>query len=109
MTVINPFDFFLDEDARTWPFRYDAELARDLAPYLEAEQPGPLLSEWMAQVPREEAATIDFLVALNQAVLRDVVYSVPMEHGVQTPEETWVEVAHRRRDGEYPRTLDLRR
>ncbi|HEV3055138.1 MAG TPA: transglutaminase family protein, partial [Solirubrobacteraceae bacterium] len=88
MTVINPFDFFLDEAARSWPFRYDDVLARDLAPYLDADGTGPLVSDWLAEIPRDEAPTIDFLVALNGAVLRDVGYSVRMEHGVQSPEET---------------------
>ena len=88
MTVINPFDFFLDEDAGAWPFRYEDALARDLAPYLEADAAGPLLREWLAEIPRDEAPTIDFLVALNGNVLRDVAYSVRMEHGVQSPEQT---------------------
>ena len=88
MTVINPFDFFLDEDAHVWPFRYDAALARDLAPYLVADDPGLLLSDWLAEIPRAGQPTIDFLVALNGNVMRDVAYSVRLEHGVQSPEVT---------------------
>jgi uncharacterized protein (DUF2126 family)/transglutaminase-like putative cysteine protease len=88
MTVINPFDFFLEEEARTWPFRYEAALARDLAPYLEPDDQGPLLSDWLAEIPGGDTPTIDFLVALNGKVLRDVAYSLRMEHGVQAPEET---------------------
>jgi uncharacterized protein (DUF2126 family)/transglutaminase-like putative cysteine protease len=88
MTVINPFDFFLDEDARAWPFRYDAALAHDLAPYLVADDPGPAVSDWLAEIPGDETPTIDFLVALNGNILRDVAYSVRMEHGVQSPEQT---------------------
>src|ERR1017187_4765064 len=85
MTVINPFDFFLDEDARAWPFRYDAALAHDLAPYLVADDPGPAVSDWLAEIPGDETPTIDFLVALNGNILRDVAYSVRMEDGVQAP------------------------
>src|SRR5438309_2187162 len=48
MTVVNPFDFFLDEDARTYPFAYDAALARDLGPYREVGDSGPLLADLVA-------------------------------------------------------------
>src|SRR6202011_5567080 len=62
MTVINPFDFFLDPDAERYPFTYDPALARDLAPYLTVSEPGRLLSQWLAEVevrPGGEA-TVDF-------------------------------------------------
>ena len=35
MTVINPFDFFLEPQAETWPFTYDASLAEEIAQRLE--------------------------------------------------------------------------
>src|SRR6266446_831020 len=35
MAVFNPFDFFLDENATWFPFRYEASLEKDLAPFLE--------------------------------------------------------------------------
>jgi uncharacterized protein (DUF2126 family) len=88
MTVINPFDFFVDESAATWPFAYDADLTRDLAPYLAIEPAGALLDDWVAKIPRDEQRTIDFLVDCNRRVLADVGYSVRMEPGVQTPDES---------------------
>jgi len=88
MVTINPFDFFLDEEAQTYPYRYPAELARDLAPYLEKRESGPLLGEWVASVARGEQNIIDFLVALNQRLQREVAYTVRMEPGVQTCEQT---------------------
>ena len=35
MTVVNPFDFFLDDDAGEFPFEYCEELATDLKPFLQ--------------------------------------------------------------------------
>ncbi len=88
MTVINPFDFFVDEGARTWPFRYEQSLAHDLLPYLESDAGGPLLVGWAEAVPRTETPIIDFLVALNRRVLGDISYSIRLDSGVQTPDET---------------------
>ena len=34
MTVINPFDFFMDESAENFPFEYPEGLKRELGPYL---------------------------------------------------------------------------
>jgi transglutaminase-like putative cysteine protease len=66
MTVINPFDYFVEESAEHYPFDYDAALKRELTPYLETEPAGPLLQAWLDQVPREQVHSNDFLVALNQ-------------------------------------------
>ena len=88
MTVINPFDFFLEETAHKFPFTYAPELARSLIPYLEVEKPGPLLARFVAQVNRKPRSVIDFLVDLNQRLWREVKYSIRMEPGVLTPEET---------------------
>jgi uncharacterized protein (DUF2126 family)/transglutaminase-like putative cysteine protease len=87
LTVINPFDFFVDETAREWPFRYEDGLATDLTPYLAADPVGPLLREWLGGVG-PAPTTIDFLVEINRRVYGDVAYSIRMDPGVQTPEET---------------------
>ncbi|MEQ8654793.1 MAG: transglutaminase family protein [Kiloniellales bacterium] len=88
MAVYNPFDFFLEPEAESTPFRYDSLTRRDLDPYLQTDPPGPLLAAWLAEVPREKTQTVDFLVALNQRLQRDIGYVVRMEPGVQAPEET---------------------
>src|ERR1700674_4478353 len=90
MTVLNPFDFFVDPDAERYPFSYEQGLARDLGPYLTTGQPGPLLRQWLADVRLAELgeATVDFLVGVNQRVEQDVTYITRLEPGVQTPEET---------------------
>ena len=34
MTVINPFDFFIEEETDKYPFEYEPALKKQLAPYL---------------------------------------------------------------------------
>ena len=88
LTVINPFDFFLDAATEHWPFAYEADLARDLAPFLATGPAGPLLARLVAAVPRTPRPTTPFLVELNQLVATRVGYVIRLEPGVQTAEET---------------------
>ncbi len=88
MTVINPFDFFLEEAAEESPFIYEAQLKKELAPYLEVMEDGPLLKAWLAKVDRSKRRTVDFLVDLNIRLREDVNYTVRMEPGVQSCETT---------------------
>ena len=88
MSVINPFDFFVDPAATNFPFAYPAEFDEELAPYLSRETPGPLLAEYLKSISREPQNIVDFLVALNQRLQRDIRYLVRMDSGVQAPEET---------------------
>lgn len=88
MTVLNPFDFFVEEYAEHYPFPYDEQLAKELIPYLEIREHGPRLMAWLAKVERGEKRIVDFLVALNQQLYRDIQYTIRMEPGVQRCEET---------------------
>jgi uncharacterized protein (DUF2126 family)/transglutaminase-like putative cysteine protease len=88
MATINPFDFFLEPEAETWPFVYDPVLEQELAPFRRLASLGPLLQALLDQVPRGEQRTVDMLVALNRIVQSRVAYIVRMEPGVWTPEET---------------------
>lgn len=88
MTVINPFDFFLEEAAEQFPFNYEEQLKQDLAPYLEICESGSKLKEWIKGIDRSEQTIVNFLVAINQGVYKHLNYLVRMEAGVQTCEET---------------------
>ena len=88
MATINPFDFFVDENARDWPFKYEAELKEELTPYLKAAEPGPLLRDYIRGLKIEAKTSLDFIWALNQQLQHDIRYLIRMEPGVQTPEET---------------------
>ncbi|OYU48054.1 MAG: IMP dehydrogenase [Rhizobiales bacterium PAR1] len=88
MTVYNPFDFFVETNAETWPFEYPVDLEPDLSIYRTAEPAGPALAAFLATIPRVETRTIDFLVGLNARLSNHIQYLIRMEPGVQTPEET---------------------
>ncbi len=88
MVTINPFDFFLEPEAETWPFTYDPAQDHELAPFLKPEPAGPLLAALLADIPREPCRTVTMLIELNQRIQRQIEYVVRMEPGVQTPDET---------------------
>ena len=92
MTVINPFDFFIEADAGQFPFAYRDTLAKDLTPYLAIDEQGPLLTQWLTEFRARDwkngDSTIDFLVAINQKLSNKIKYLVRMDPGVQTCEQT---------------------
>ncbi len=88
MTVINPFDFFVEDYAEKFPFQYPVGLQKELTPYLEVTENGPLLTQWLEQISDKPTAIVDFLVGINQQLEKDIEYTIRMEPGVQTAEET---------------------
>ena len=68
MTVINPFDFFVEESAERVPFTYDPELREELAAYFDATESSPLTDALVAEFAGWHGRTIDFLVAINRAM-----------------------------------------
>ncbi|MGH6627271.1 MAG: transglutaminase family protein, partial [Burkholderiaceae bacterium] len=92
MSVYNPFDFFLEPSAETFPFQYSEAQAQELAPYLATEPLTPRVQAYLDKIDRQftqaKGRTIDFLVGVNQMLQHDVKYLIRMEPGVQTPEQT---------------------
>ncbi len=89
MAVINPFDFFIDESAREWPFAYEPDLATELTPYLEPGADGPLLQKFMRELDKKTPnVTLDYICELNRKLSTRINYLIRMEPGVQTPDET---------------------
>jgi uncharacterized protein (DUF2126 family)/transglutaminase-like putative cysteine protease len=84
---VNPFDFFVDERCQALPFAYPDGLAGELAPFLARPTLTPRL-EAFVQAHRAEGYIIDYLVAVNRDVAREVRYLIRNEPGIQTPEET---------------------
>jgi uncharacterized protein (DUF2126 family)/transglutaminase-like putative cysteine protease len=88
MAVVNPFDFFLEPSAETFPFTYEHALDAELASFRKTAPVEPRFARYLAGIKRDPMRMIDFLVALNQQLQRDIRYIVRLEPGVQTPEET---------------------
>src|SRR5271168_1227474 len=88
VSVINPFDFFLEPYAERWPFCYDDDLRKELAPYLVAISPGPQLRSYLTRIDQTSRRCVDFLVALNQQLQGTIGYVIRLEPGIQSCEET---------------------
>lgn len=88
MSVINPFDFFLEPYAEQIPFQYEAWQEQELSPYRHTLPVTPLLAELLADIPREPRRSVDFLVDINQKLFQRIAYTIRLEPGIQTPEET---------------------
>jgi len=121
MAVLNPFDFFLEPQAEKFPFEYDPALDHELAPFRRKCWLTPRFMKYLAALRREvlgetgrrtrqerrEASdkdklrTNDFLVAVNQRLWKDIKYTIRLEPGVQTPEETLVKMSGSCRDSAW--------
>ena len=90
MTVINPFDFFLETEAEHYPFSYTPTLLKDLMPFLHVApiMEGSPLADFLRTVDRTPRKTIDFLVELNSRLKHAIGYVIRMEPGVQSCDET---------------------
>jgi transglutaminase-like putative cysteine protease len=91
MTIINPFDFFVEDWAEHFPFAYPANLKTELAPFLEIVNDSPRLDSWLKQFSTHIPAgitTTNFLVYVNQQLHNEINYLIRMEAGVQSCEET---------------------
>jgi len=91
MTVVNPFDFFVEPYAEPFPFAYATALAKELNPFLETEPLTPRLAAWIDRFRasiRPGESTVDLLVRLNRELHEAIRYLVRMEPGVQAPETT---------------------
>ena len=89
--TLNPFDFFLEAYAEEVPFAYPPALAKELSLYLEVTESGPLLQAWVARAQALQQAhprSVDFLVRLNQEICQAISYTIRLEPGVHSCEQT---------------------
>jgi len=88
LKTINPFDFFVEDAVENFPFTYSESLKKELLPYLEITDEGPLLKKWLEKIDRTPRRSIDFLTGLNQDLYNYLNYTIRMEPGVQSCEQT---------------------
>ena len=88
LKTINPFDFFVEESAEEFPFEYNDTIKKELLPYLEVTEKGPLLKDFIASIDMTPRKTIYFLIDINRKIYEYLNYNIRMEPGVQTCEET---------------------
>ncbi len=85
---INPFDFFLEESAETYPFEYPYKLRRELRTYFAKQRLTPLFQAFLESIDTAEVRSIDFLAMVNSKVNTSLEYTLRMDPGVYTPEQT---------------------
>ncbi len=88
MTVINPFDFFIEEYAEEFPFEYAADLKYDLSPYLICSESNAKFLEFAKSIDVSPKRPVTFLVDLIATLQSEIKYLIRMEPGVQSPEVT---------------------
>jgi uncharacterized protein (DUF2126 family)/transglutaminase-like putative cysteine protease len=88
MATINPFDFFVEDYAASWPFTYPPLLADELGPYLEAAAKEAALENYIERMGLTADTTVGFITQINGKLSRDIAYRIRMEPGVQAPRET---------------------
>ena len=88
MSVLNPFDFFVEASAEEIPFAYDSVQHAELFPFLKKQMWGPKFERLVRSIDTKPKRTLDFFVELNQKVSGLVDYVIRMEPGVYSPEQT---------------------
>lgn len=101
ISVINPFDFFLESYAEHFPFKYDDQSLRELAPYMQPEPAGPHLQQFLDSIDLTEKGTTNFLVQINQQLQNIIRYVIRLEPGIQTPEESLSKLSGSCRDSAW--------
>jgi uncharacterized protein (DUF2126 family)/transglutaminase-like putative cysteine protease len=115
MSVINPFDFFLEPEAEKIPFAYTFAQKHELFPYLVKlpvdPKTTPRFAQWVEDARalcQGGRASVDYLVELNQRLQQDIRYLIRMEPGVQTPEDTLQKASGSCRDSAWVMVQVLR-
>ncbi|SEQ33831.1 Uncharacterized conserved protein, DUF2126 family [Hyunsoonleella jejuensis] len=88
LKTINPFDFFVEKYAEDFPFEYTETTKKELLPYLEITDNGPLLKEFLKTVDLTSRKTIFFLIDINRKIYEYLNYSIRLDPGVQNCEQT---------------------
>ncbi|MGC6430589.1 MAG: DUF2126 domain-containing protein [Jejuia sp.] len=88
LKTINPFDFFVEKYAEDYPFKYTDTIQKELTPYLEITDNGPLLKAFLKEIDLSPRKTIYFLIDINRKINEFLNYNIRMDPGVQSCEQT---------------------
>ena len=88
MSVINPFDFFVEPFAETFPFAYPDDIVDELAPISTPSRPGRCCEPSSTACRRRAAHRRHAGRSSTRGCNSEIRYVIRMEPGVQTPEET---------------------
>ncbi|MFD0988504.1 DUF2126 domain-containing protein [Mariniflexile jejuense] len=88
LKTINPFDFFVEEYAEEFPFKYNETVKKELLPYLEITEKGKLLQDFLKTIDKTPRKTIYFLIDINRKIYEYLKYNIRLDPGVQSCEET---------------------
>jgi uncharacterized protein (DUF2126 family)/transglutaminase-like putative cysteine protease len=88
LITLNPFDFFVEDSAKDFPFEYKKELKKELKPYLKVDEKTKILKDFVNKIDKKEKPIIDFLVEVNQLIYNHLNYTVRLEPGVQSCKTT---------------------
>jgi transglutaminase-like putative cysteine protease len=105
---INPFDFYIDENASQWPLKYPTEMALDLSPYLHVQTPGTEMTLLLNSFDSIPVGIVDFLLHVSQALLDKISYVERMEAGVQSCEVSLIKGSGSCRDSAWLLVQTLR-
>lgn len=80
----------IDDDARAWPFSYDAATLPDLEPFRRIHYPDPSVADWARRIvpSGSRGDTMKLLTTLNDAVRKTCTYVRRTEPGTQEPAHT---------------------
>lgn len=102
MAVYNPFDFFLEPTYEVLKNRkFESEIEHQLAIYLNPFDQGAIFQKYLKSIDTSAKGTVDFLVYLNGKLQQDIGYTIRMEPGIQTPEETLTKLTGSCRDSAW--------
>tara|TARA_R110001583_G_scaffold174592_1_gene329042 strand:+ start:719 stop:4048 length:3330 start_codon:yes stop_codon:yes gene_type:complete len=88
LKTINPFDFFVEEAAEEYPFKYSETIKKELIPYLEVTEKGKLLQDFLKTIDYTPRKTIYFLIDINRKIYEYLNYNIRLDPGVQSCEES---------------------
>ncbi len=89
INIFNPFDFFLEDSAKQYPFEYSQELKSELNPYFELRLcTDRFLNFATSNLPKGKIELVDFLVSINNAIYKAINYKIRLEPGIQSRDET---------------------